>query len=180
MSYRREPRKLDETWILVADRANAIIYQSMWPDLNFLQELQRFHAEAGLASPEELVSDRKGRFSAYGIPSQSGDRQTSLRRKTATEFALEMIARIEQGRNTNQFGRLMIVAPAQMLGILRDTVSSPLRKTICLTLCKELVDADVREIQEQIQHAVAGKLGLELVGAHASNGKHDSRRFMNH
>lgn len=176
MSYRREPRVLDETWILVADRANAVIYQSMWPDLNSFEEIQRFHNAAGDAIPEELVSDRKGRFSAHGIPSQSGDRQTTLRRKTATEFALEVISKVEQGRNTHRFGRLIIVAPAMMLGVLRDTVSSPLAKTVCLTLCKELVDADVREIQEQVQHAVAEKLGLELVGHNGSNGKHHSRR----
>ncbi|WP_437228856.1 host attachment protein [Planctomicrobium sp. SH661] len=163
MSYRREARVSENTWILVADRAKAIIFQAIWPRLDHFEELQRMDNPDGAAHPEEVLTDRAGRFTSHGITSQSGQPQTDFRHRTAQDFAMEIVQRLEQGRTGNEFGRLMIVAPALMLGVLRDQLSAPLAKMVVLELRKELVDARMDEIKEHVDCALAEQNGAVLV-----------------
>jgi protein required for attachment to host cells len=157
MSYRRTPRTSRNTWILTADRSKAIIYQAQWPELQKLDEAcYLIHAE-GASRPEDVQSDRPGRFAAFGVPRQSGEPATDFRHRTARDFAIRLVERLEQGRANNQFGRLILIAPPLLLGVLRDVLPSPLAKRLVLELGKDLVTAPKGEVLEQVQE------GLEAV-----------------
>lgn len=62
---------------------------------------------------------------------------------------------LQQGRMNNQFGRLIIIAPALLLGVLRDRLPAPLAKMVVLTLRKHLVDVRVNELMEQVNDGLA-------------------------
>ncbi|SFJ11386.1 Protein required for attachment to host cells [Planctomicrobium piriforme] len=155
MSYRREPRISNDTWILVADRAHAVVYHSIWPELAKLEPVQSLNHPEGSAHRDDVLTDRPGRFAAPGVPMQSGEPQTDFRHRTANDFAVELVDRLEQGRNNNEFGRLIVVAPPLFLGVLRDRYSAPLAKTIVLELDKELAEASTPEIADHVRQHLA-------------------------
>ena len=154
MSYRRQARVSENTWILVADRAKAVIYQSIWPELEYYRKIQEFEHPEGAARREEIGRDRPGRLAGAGVVRTVGE-PTNFRHRSAQELALPLIERLQQGRMNNEFGRLVIVAPALMLGVLRARMPAPLAKTVVLTLRKHLLDVPVRELMSQVDDALA-------------------------
>jgi len=163
MSYRRQARVSENTWILVADRAKATIYQSIWPELEYYRKLQEFEHPGGVARREMAGRDRPGRLAGAGAVRPVGGPPPDYRHRSARELALPIIERLQQGRMNNEFGRLVIVAPALMLGVLRDRMPAPLAKTVILTLSKHLVDAPVRELMGQVDDALMLRDETELI-----------------
>jgi len=163
MSYRRKARVSENTWILVADRAKATIYESVWPGLEYFREVLSLEHPQGSQRREELLRNRPMGLGGFGGFRQTGDPTTDYRHRTAREFTLQILERLEQGRMNNEFGRLIIVAPALMLGVLRDRCSAPLFKTVVLTLRKHLTDAPVRDIVAHVNEAIAMQEDSDLV-----------------
>jgi len=162
MSYRRQARVSENTWILVADRSKATIYQSIWPELEYFRKIHQLEHPEGIARRDEESRSRPGRLAGPGATRQPGEPPTDYRHRSAQEFAISIIERLQQGRMNNEFGRLIIVAPALMLGVLRVRIPAPLRKTVALTLRKHLVDAPVREIMEQVNSGLLARSDMEL------------------
>lgn len=153
MSYRRQARVSENTWILVADRAKATIYQSIWPELEYYRKVEEIRHPQGAAQQEEIGRARPGRMLGAGSVRSIGEPPTDFRHRTAQEIALLVIERLQQGRMNNEFGRLIIVAPALMLGVLRDRMPAPLAKTVVMTVNKHLVDVPVQELMEHVDEA---------------------------
>jgi protein required for attachment to host cells len=155
MSYRREPAISNSTWILVADRAQAAIYHALWPELKHLEAIHQIQHTDGAEEQNGLTTDRFGRPADPRAISRLGEPQTDYRHRTAQEFAVRLMSELEHGRATSQFGRLIVVAPPLMLGILRDKYSSPLQKCVVAEIDKELVDLPVPELCAHLQGALS-------------------------
>lgn len=159
MSYRREPRVSSDTWILVADRAKAIVFRSSWPELKTFEEVRNLvHAE-GAAHPEDVLTDKPGRFAGFGNVRQSGEPQTDFQHRTAKDFAVRICELLEHGRTQNEYGRLVLVAPPLLLGVLRDHISAPLGKSIVTEIHKNLTACKPGEIREQVMDALTQTAG---------------------
>jgi len=152
MSYRRQARVSENTWILVADRSKATIYESIWPALEYYRKVHEFKQSAG---GEVSMRDRPGRMAGAGTMRPIGEPPTDFRHRSAQEVAMAAIDLLQQGRMNNQFGRLIIIAPALLLGVLRDRLPAPLAKMVVLTLRKHLVDVRVNELMEQVNDGLA-------------------------
>jgi len=155
MSYRREARVSENTWILVADRSKAMIFEAIWPDMEYYRKIHEFENPTGFARSEDTIRDRPGRLAGAGMMRSIGEPPTNYRHRSAQEMALAIIEHLEQGRTNHQFGRLIVIAPALLLGVLRDRMPTPLSKTVVLTLRKHLVDVRIRELMEQVNDGLA-------------------------
>jgi protein required for attachment to host cells len=154
MTRRHHPRRPQTTWVVVADRAHARILTTSQPDHKDLTEIKSLvHAE-GAAHSRDVLTDRPGRFAGQSGECSAGDPETDYRHQTATEFACQVVHELESGREHNQFGRLVIMAPALFLGILRKHLSGPLEKLIAAEVDKELVYAAPTELAEHVRHAL--------------------------
>lgn len=161
MSYRREPRVSNDTWILVADRAKATVYKSTWPEIEQMEAVHTLESSNGAAHASDVWTDQRGHFGSPVHDKQTGDPQTDFRHQTANAFGVELVDLLEKGRVENQFGRMIVVAPPLLLGVLRDRMSAPLAKTLVVDIDKELVDAGTDEILSQVRDALSEAVGRD-------------------
>ena len=155
MTFRHKARRPKGTWILVADRAHARIFATSELEPKDLEEIKSLvHAEAA-AHSRDVVTDRPGRFAGHSGECVAGDPETDFRHRTATDFACQIVRELERGREHNQFGTLVIIAPALFLGTLRNHLSRPLKRSISAEIEKELVDATPADIIQYVRQALS-------------------------
>lgn len=146
MTYRREPQRQPVAWVLVADRARARVFQSPWPLNSTLDEIATLVHPEGKAKESDVLTDGPGRFADTVAGPHSGEPRTDHRHRTAQDFAHVLADHLEKGRVTNQFGHVVIIAPALFLGVLRDTLSGPLSKLVDHEVDKDLTQLPAREL----------------------------------
>lgn len=155
MSFRHEARRPDQTLILVADRGQARFFAGPWPHLQPWEEQEAFVNPESHVRMHDTVSDSPGRFRTPTGQTAAMDPKTDFRHQTATSFARRLIERLEEGRNQNQFGRLVVVAPPLFLGELRREATAPLARLVACELERDLVRLPSKEIMERVQEALA-------------------------
>lgn len=154
MTYKFEARRVPVLWALVADRSAARIFAADWPDLGQFRELESLIHPQGSLHGRDMHPDRFGQSHAPDGHGFTDQPQTDIRHFTAGVFAVQVVKRLEKGRNNDEFGRLVMIAPPLMLGELRGRLTVPLQKQVELELPKELVQASTNDIREQVRKAL--------------------------
>lgn len=157
MTFRHHARKPRQNWIVVADRAHARILSTEKPDLSDLHEIKALIHPEGASHPRDVLTDRPGRFPGNGGESPIAERETDFRHQTAHDFAVEVVAALEDGRNHQRFGQLVLIAPPLFLGVLREHFSGPLQKLVKADFAKELVQSSLDEIANFVRHEMQAK-----------------------
>jgi len=156
MSYRRDTVRRPLAWIVVADRARARIFETVWPLGGELTEIDTFIHPEGQSRPQDVVTDEQLRMAEPGGAPHVGQPRTDHRHRTAQEFAGFVAERLEKGRTSNTFGHLVIVAPALFMGTLRNCLSSPLSKLVSGEITKDLTQLPARELLPLLQSELEG------------------------
>jgi protein required for attachment to host cells len=154
MSYRHPARRLPIVWVLVADRSAARIFAADWPTLENVRELDDCINPAGAMHGHEVYSDRFGRDHAPDGHGFADMPATDFRHYTAEHFAQHLAVLLEEARNRQEFGSLVVIAPPLMLGVLREQLSAPLKKLVEAELDKELLRSDPKEILEYVHRVI--------------------------
>lgn len=153
MTRKYQNSRLPIAWILVADRARARIFESDWPVDDRLQEIDScVHPESQMRE-SEVLSDNEGRFAERAAGQHNGEPQTDFRHRTATDFALLVAERLEDGRINNKFGHLVILAPSLFLGVLRSKLGAPLEKLVEAEIAKDYTQLSSRELLPLLQRS---------------------------
>src|SRR5690606_27319065 len=113
---------------------------------------------AGAAQPKDVEADGRGRFSETAVPRHAGDQETDYRHKTATQFAREIVKILQDGKTDNAYGRLVIIAPALFLGVLREQIPAPLKNLVVADLDKDLTQARGDTIQTEVGELFAARI----------------------
>jgi protein required for attachment to host cells len=146
-----------KTWIVVAHEAGARVFESRGTGsgLDLLEEIEH---PLGRARDGEIDSDRPGR----SFRKDSGDpRRAAMSRSEGPHdhavagFARDLAERLQQGRVSNRFRRLVLVAPPRFLGLLRQSLDTPTADLVIGSLNKDLARADEAELIEQLAEVVA-------------------------
>lgn len=128
MTFRHETRRPSTVWVLVADRARARVFAGEWPDLNDFRQVSAFAHREGAIHQRDAEADSSGRFQERGGPCHVGQPETDYAHRTAAEFARELVQHIEEGRNQNEFGKLVLVAPPLFHGRAARNTFHPARE----------------------------------------------------
>ena len=155
MTFKHEARRPSTMWVLVADRARARLFAAEWPELEEFREVQDFAHPEGAAHPRDVEADGPGRLYEASGPKHAADRRTDFKHQTATEFARELVGELQAGKDANTYGRLVLIAPALFLGVLREQVSAPIRNLIVADLDKDLTQAGVDAIKSEVSGLIA-------------------------
>jgi protein required for attachment to host cells len=126
------------TYVLVANRANASLYQTQ--GRNVAPELvQTFEHPQGRLKSSDINSDRPGRaFDRTGGARHAMSREEDPVERVAREFALQLAEHLERARGRGEYDQLGIIAPPRMLGYLREALSKQTRALIYGELSKDL------------------------------------------
>ena len=155
MTFKHEAVRPSTTWILVADRARAKLFAGEWPELSDFHEIEDFAHPEGGAHQRDVESDRPGLFRTSNGGGSAASDLTDFVHRTATEFARELVDRLQHGKDTNAYGRLVIIAPAMLLRLLRDELPAPLTKLLVADLDKDLTHQNNESIQAHVRDLLA-------------------------
>jgi protein required for attachment to host cells len=139
------------TWVVVAHRAGARIFEHKTPGkgLQLVQELQ--HA-AGRLRSSEIDADRPGRaFDRAGQGRHALSTEESAHEHAAAAFARELAERLHSGRTDNRFGQLVLVAEPRFLGLLRGALDGVSASMVAGTVSKDLAHLQARELLPHLQ-----------------------------
>jgi protein required for attachment to host cells len=140
----------------VADAARARLFQydGFGIPLKMLKEWQ--HAESR-AKIQDLVTDRPGRvMQSHSAPhpghgSRSGtEPEVSPKRLEHEHFARQLIDELDHGLGKNAYGRLILIANPEFLGLLRRAASSQVLKRTVASLDKDYTMLPIKELEQHL------------------------------
>ena len=149
MTFKRHPSEISTTWIVVADRSRARILTTS-DDNSDLTEVETLINPEGSMKQSDTVSDHQGRFPGRGGMPVSGQPRTDFEHKTAETFAIQVVDFLDAGRNSQQFGRVILIAAPAFLGTLRQKLPAPLARMVALEVDKDYTKRTPAEIATQL------------------------------
>ncbi len=142
------------TWVVVADSSRGKIYVHDKHGSELQEKVDMVHPGARLRGTE-LTSDRSGRHSgAFGQGSHMFDVRTEAKDHEAENFAREIAERLETGRTSGQFQKLVLMAPPAFLGMLREQLGGEVRKLVVDEIAKDLVTHSIDEVRDKLGHVL--------------------------
>ena len=138
-------RIMAKTWILVANASQARIFfrNGIKQELTLVKELM--HPESRMKN-SELVTDRAGYMQGTGNSHGSKQPQTEPKQNEALHFAQELAQELNSGRCSQQFERIVLVAPPAFMGLLGEKIDTQTAKLIDGKIGKDYTQADEKTL----------------------------------
>jgi protein required for attachment to host cells len=144
---------MSNTWILVANSSTANIYVNSGPNKG-LQLIKEFSHPESREKASELASDRPGHNQGHGGGHGSFVPATDPKHNEAEHFAKLLAHELEQGRATNNFSRLILVASPPFIGLLNSELEEHVRNLVTETIEKDYTRATEKELAGHLEHCV--------------------------
>lgn len=134
-----------KTWILVANACQARIYSrnGIRQELALVKEMM--HPESRMKN-SELVSDRAGYMPGVGNGHGSKQPPSDPKQNEALHFAQELAQTLNQGRCSQQFERIILVAPPAFMGLLGEKIDVQTAKLVTEKLGKDYTQSTEKEL----------------------------------
>ena len=137
------------TWILVANRAGARIFDRKGRSLHLIREIDH---PAGRKADQDIEAGPQRTFDSHA---QGHDPRSSPHEHAAESFAKDLAAELLLGRTKHGVERIVLVAEPHFLGLVRGKLDDTTLALVAATLPKDLAKADVEAIQEHVNGVVA-------------------------
>jgi protein required for attachment to host cells len=144
---------MNDTWILVAHRGGARLFENKGPGqgLKLLQDIP--HPQGKLKS-KDIGSDRPGRgFDSRGARTAFQPEQEPAAH-VAEQFARQLAGLLDDGRLQQRYARLVLVAEPHFLGILRAALSRETALLISAAIHKDLAHVEPRDLVTYLEGAI--------------------------
>jgi protein required for attachment to host cells len=142
------------TWIVVADGARAHVLKNegigkgLEPVTDLVSATQHRPAR-------ELGTDKPGRtFESASAARHAMEPRVDWHRFEKHRFAGDMAAMLNQQARDKAFERLVLVAPPEILGVLRAELDDATRKLITGELAKDLTHEPIHGLPERLREVV--------------------------
>lgn len=134
-----------KTWILVANACQARIYSrnGIRQELALVKEMM--HPESRMKN-SDLVSDRAGYMPGVGNGHGSKQPPSDPKQNEALHFAQELAQTLNQGRCSQQFERIILVAPPAFMGLLGEKIDVQTAKLVTDKLGKDYTQSTEKEL----------------------------------
>lgn len=141
---------MGKTWILVAHRGGARLFENRGPGKG-LELLQNLEHPAGKLKNQEIDSDKHGRsFDRRGSGRHAYTTEQDPTTHVAEQFAKQLAGLLEDGRTQQRYSQVVLVAEPRFLGILRASLPAPTASLVKATLDKDLGGIEDRELPKHL------------------------------
>ena len=143
------------TWVLVAQRAEARLYEHRGPGkgIHLLEVLKN---EEGRLRDGEINSDRPGRsFDSHHHRRHAMEPHETPHERIAAGFARTLAARLEKARTEGVFEQIILVAEPQMLGLLRKALGPTTAARLRGSIDKEYARSDRARLERELGELLA-------------------------
>jgi protein required for attachment to host cells len=146
----------ERTWVLVADGSRARILQKREDGgRKQLRTIEGMTFAHDLPKTSEVVRDRLPRtFESVGNTRHAVATEVDPHREEKRKFASELVAALDAELVKKSFDRLVVVAPAQMLGDLRSALSPALRERTTADVVLDLTKVPDIEIASHLNNFI--------------------------
>ena len=145
------------TWIVVADASGARLFETTSKDNN-INEKGKYHFTGMNMASRDIASDRPGRtFDSGGQGRHAKELPTDPKRHEKLRLAKEVGKLLDMERKRNAFERLVLVAPPQFLGDLRDCMPDALRDLVVIEENKDLTKLAKHELDTRLRKILLNK-----------------------
>lgn len=141
---------MDRTWVLVAHRTGARLYEQSQPGGALLLVRDIPHPEGRLKN-REITSDKSGRLFDSFHSRHTVGKSPDPKEQLAIEFARDLADVLQRGCTSGQFQHLVLVADPHFLGDLRMALDAQTTKLVTGSLAKDLYEIPERELPSHLQ-----------------------------
>ena len=143
------------TWVLVANAAQASLYQSpkakLFNNPDKLTLVDNYiHPESRL-SGAELKTDRAGNYKSGTSGHGSFVEQSNPREHEADVFAKDLAVLLNKGRVDNSFQDLILIAPASFCGMINKHLDCHVQELVSSNIHKDFTKFEDKELIKHIQ-----------------------------
>lgn len=136
------------TLVLAADGGKALLFRNEGDEKYTVLKMLA-HEEIANPPSSELGSDRPGRSFSSTSDRRSAYSETDWHRQGKERFARRVAELLEEAAEGNDAG-LVIVAPAQFLGSLRDQLRAAVKRRLLAEIEKDLAHHETDDVAEAI------------------------------
>ena len=145
---------INNTWILVAHRGGARIFENKGPGkgLNLLHDIP--HPEGRLKN-KDIGADKPGRsIDSHGPGRHSLSSEQEPTAHVTEQFAKQLSTMLDNGRNQQRYGKLVLVAEPRFLGSLRAALSTPTAALVMATVGKDLGSVELHNMPKHLTDTI--------------------------
>jgi protein required for attachment to host cells len=145
---------METTWILIADRAQARVFENNGPGTG-LRLVREVPHPAGRLKNQDINADKPGRsFDSHGQGRHAMSKEHEPTEHVAQMFAKELSTLLEEARTHNRYHKLVLVAEPGFLGELRASLNTPTSALVSDSVRKDLSHIPERELPSHLGDAV--------------------------
>jgi protein required for attachment to host cells len=139
-------------WILIADASDARIF-SITGRVEPLQLVREITNKDGRMRTQDLVSDEPGRTASPGAAGTRSamDPKTSAHEDAANTFVRALADQLHHDLARKAYSSLSLVAPAHMLGQLREALHKDVAHQVRSSLAKDLTNVPAGELLPHVE-----------------------------
>jgi len=141
------------TWILVANASAAHLYANFGPKKGLLK-LKEFEHPASRGKALDLVSDRPGHYNGHGNGHGSFIPATDPKQNEAQQFAFQLAKELDHGRITNSYQRLILVASAPFIGLIKGNLDSHVRILVSDSFEKDYTKINKKQLTKHLESCI--------------------------
>jgi protein required for attachment to host cells len=159
--------KPERTWVLIADGANAKVYQFSEEEPK-LQAVKDVSFNIDLPRTHDIVSDRPGRsFESQGRTRHAKSSRSDPHRELKRNLARKIADALKSSLTAKRYNKLVLVAPPVTLGDLRDALA----KSVLARVIDEVAQDLIKVPASRLPSHLVGVLPFYLPRARARPGK---------
>jgi protein required for attachment to host cells len=137
------------TWILVANASLAKLYENLGPNKGLRLVKELLHPESRLKN-SELVTDRPGSMGSPVSGRGAKQPQTMPKDHEAKVFAQRIAQELYKGRTNNAYGRAIVFAPPNFMGMLNGVLDQPTAQLISDRFEKDYTKSPEPQLRQQL------------------------------
>lgn len=141
---------MQNSWVLVANGSQARLFNLDGPKKSITLIKEFAHPESRMKT-DQLSSDRSGNFGGANIGSGSFNEPTDPKSYEMERFAMELVKSLDEGRASNKFDRVVLVASPHFLGLLKQNMNDQLSKAVSHTIQKDYTAVNDRDMLDQLK-----------------------------
>lgn len=133
-----------DTWVLVANASAAKLYTSENLRHNHLVLLDEYSHPDSRKKRTELISDRPGSYEGRGICHGTFVERSDPKEVEAEHFAQELASKLNSGRNSNSYEKLLLIASPHFQGLLKKHMDAKVSQKVT-----HVIEKDYTKIPEK-------------------------------
>jgi protein required for attachment to host cells len=138
------------TWIVVADRGRALVFENTGPGKGVKRAAMPEKASPHRAA-REIMADKPGRaFDSKGQGRHAMEPQTDPVKVELRHFLAEVIGDLSRAHRDKKFDRLVLIAPPVSLGEMRKLLPQELEQLVIGEIDKDLTHVNANELARHL------------------------------